>query len=65
MGESKSLFPLIFMLGKVQVSFYFEPRDIWVGVYWDNENYRNDGSTQRTVYVCLLPMLPIRFLWFK
>lgn len=32
---------------------FFEPRDLWVGVYW----------THGRVYVCLLPTLPILFEW--
>lgn len=31
----------------------FEPRDIWVGVYWKRFPAALD------VYVCLLPMLPL------
>lgn len=33
---------------------YFEPRDMWVGVYW--KPWRKAVE----VYVCLLPMLPLR-----
>jgi hypothetical protein len=40
---------------KLSVSVIFEPRDIWVGVWWDRK-----GDT-RSVYVCLIPCLPIRF----
>lgn len=31
----------------------FEPRDLWVGVFWD----RRPGELR--VYVCLLPALPL------
>lgn len=31
----------------------FEPRDLWVGVYWD----RRPGELR--VYVCLVPRLPL------
>lgn len=35
----------------------FEPRDVWVGVFW------NDAEGFRLIYVCLLPCLPIVFCW--
>lgn len=36
----------------------FDPRDVWVGVYWNPNPGRLD------VYVCLLPLLPIHLcLW--
>lgn len=38
----------------VSVRVLFEPRDLWLGVYWD----RRPGAL--VVYVCVLPMLPIR-----
>ncbi len=44
-------------IGDVQIVPMFEPRDIWIGVYWNREDDYNE------FYVCLLPMLPIRFLW--
>lgn len=33
----------------------FEPRDIWIGIYWK----RYPKAIQ--MYVCLFPMLPISF----
>ncbi len=37
----------------VMVQFYFEPRDIWVGLYW--KSFRGDID----FYLCLVPMLPL------
>lgn len=48
---------LTFVIGNVQIWIHFEPRDMWFGVYWNRE----DGFNE--VYVCLLPMIPIRFMW--
>lgn len=48
---------ITFHIGRVQVWLHFEPRDFWVGVFWDRDEYVNE------VYVCPLPMLCIRFLW--
>ena len=44
---------------KTQLQIKFEPRDIWVGVYWTTR----DGVFDRGLdfYVCILPMLPIIF----
>lgn len=41
----------------------FEPRDLWVGIYW-NRNHVVWGSVIE-VYICLVPMLPIRFAWTR
>ncbi len=40
----------------VQVSLLWEPRDLWVGVFWDRI-VEPDGIR---VFICLLPCLPIR-----
>lgn len=32
---------------------FFEPRDIWIGVYWKRYPKALD------IYICLLPCLPI------
>jgi hypothetical protein len=42
------------------VSAYVEPRDVWVGVFWDRDVDTYE-RTWLTVYVCLLPCLPVRF----
>lgn len=39
---------------RARVRVQFEPRDLWIGVYWDKR------VLLLNVYVCLLPMLPIR-----
>jgi hypothetical protein len=42
----------------------FEPRDIWVGVYWKTgfkPRHRRPMIRQITLYVCIVPMLPIVF----
>ena len=43
----------------------FEKRDLWVGCYWD---YQRRGRMWRlTVYLCLVPCLPLRltFGWSR
>lgn len=48
---------------KVNVRFLFEPRDLWVGVYWTTDPWPK-GPIVR-VYLCLVPMLVIRFSWWR
>lgn len=40
----------------IDVRLKFEPRDIWVGIFWQRI------APGLEVYVCLLPMLPLRFV---
>lgn len=52
---------------------YLEPRDLWVGVYWDYPKrvYVEDGEAldpiENRVYVhiCLLPCIPIRLIFWR
>jgi hypothetical protein len=39
----------------------FEPRDLWVGVYWNKE--ASAGYHRLDVYVCAIPLLPLRLTW--
>jgi hypothetical protein len=46
---------------------YWEPRDVWVGIYWDVTRERamgaDTGIRVTHVYVCLVPCFPIRMAW--
>ena len=55
---------------KFAIDLLWEPRDLWVGVYWDrgqHEVHYIPGSVMLEnyvrVYVCLLPCLPIKLSW--
>jgi hypothetical protein len=39
---------------RLSIRVLFEPRDLWLGAYWKR------GYNDLQVYLCLLPMLPIR-----
>jgi hypothetical protein len=44
----------------------FEPRDLWVGVYWNvtgAQELPNPLKRRIDVYICLVPMLPIHIRW--
>lgn len=39
--------------GRVGVELQFQPRDTWIGVYWQRE------EELVHVYVCIVPFLPV------
>lgn len=43
---------------RMAVALLFEPRDLWFGVFWDT--YWEGPRKELIVYVCILPMFPIR-----
>lgn len=40
---------------KLSVKLLWEPRDIWIGLYWDWQS-----RSEWTAYLCVVPCLPIR-----
>ena len=54
----KRLFKTRWMIYNVML--LFEPKDIWVGVYWSMScNWILD------IYICILPLLPIRLNFMR
>ena len=51
---------------KLRVRPMFEPRDLWVGIYWTNTWDFPEGEWRAfDLYLCILPMLPIRFTLYR
>jgi hypothetical protein len=42
---------------------YWEIRDLWVGCYWGFD--RRGRMWKLTVYLCLIPCLPLRLTWSR
>ena len=44
-----------------RVRVYWEPRDCWIGVYWDRKPTHDIRKLfVWDVYICLVPCIPIR-----
>ena len=45
----------------------WEPRDIWIGSFWDRGAWKNSMVSKEhfTIYICLLPCFPLAFHWIK
>ena len=56
--------------GVMNVNIKFEPRDLWIGVYWDTKpcyicwgDYIQE-RVQLKIYLCIVPMFPVIFTFF-
>lgn len=41
----------------------FEPRDLWIGVYWNPVESLMGNWIALDVYVCIVPCLPVVLTW--
>lgn len=48
-----------------EVKVIFEPRDLWVGLYWDRSVLPSGNFGVYVLYFCIVPMLPIRIKILK
>jgi len=58
-GPSTSKKLKLFSTGKIGSWILIEPRDCWIGVFW------NLDCTHGNVYICLIPMLPLLIRWVR
>lgn len=45
------------------VAVKFEPRDLWIGVYWDLAESLMGNVIALDVYVCVVPCVPVVLTW--
>jgi hypothetical protein len=45
------------------VRVLFEPRNIWIGVYWTERFWVNGPGLD--IYICLLPCFPLLLRWAR
>ena len=48
-----------------ELKIRFEPRDIWVGIYWNLDSQSKAHTVICIFTICIIPMLPsgMRFEW--
>jgi hypothetical protein len=51
------LFRLLKPKQKISVKVIWDPRDLWIGAYWDR---KKGVDPSLFVYICIIPCLPIR-----
>ena len=65
-GNELQLFRLYFERGKtdnkISAKVLWEPRDLWIGVYWDRSRL-GDALQSVKVFICIIPCLPFRLHW--
>jgi hypothetical protein len=42
----------------------WKPQDAWVGAFWKTTRYLS-GQKETHLWVCILPMIPLHFHWWR
>ncbi len=61
------LFQLFIRSWRFSINIKFEPRDLWIGIYWNRDVWVDiayERNIDLSIYICILPMIPIR-VWFE
>lgn len=45
------------------IRLLWEPRDLWVGAFWNRVKLGDVGDEFLLIYVCLIPCFPVAFCW--
>lgn len=48
---------------KCTFALEWKPQDLWVGAFWKSTDF--DGFTGYSLWVCLIPCLPIHIWWYR
>lgn len=43
----------------------FEPRDLWIGIYWDRPPRTYCWTVRLDVYACLVPCFPVHLRFHR
>lgn len=46
---------------RLKARIEFEPRDLWIGVYWDRKKIGT--LSQLNLYICIVPVFPIHLTY--
>ena len=41
------------------IKLKFEPRDLWIGIYWDFQKWAREPQSDLRIYICFIPMFPL------
>lgn len=47
----------------IHIELKFEPRDLWLGVYWKYRRSIESRARWLDLYICILPTLPIHIMF--
>lgn len=52
-----------YWFGGLGIGLEFEPRDLWIGLYWNRGEQYTLGRLW-DMYICIIPMLPLHIMFY-